>query len=179
MPLLQIDAKACTSCKEVKLFSEFYKLPPSQKSKDGLRWQCKKCHTNNKANKDPVKRKAYSNKHYKSRKEDNPALFMWKQAKHRAHYDYNQMEFTIKVEDIVLPLLCPYLTVPLVALDKQHGYSLDRVDSTKGYTPNNIQVISRLANIMKNNATKEQLIAFAKGVLVVHSKEVSDASTSN
>lgn len=103
---------------------------------------------------------------------------MWKQAKHRAKYDYKNMDFTIDVEDIVLPKVCPYLGVGFIPLDKDYGYSLDRIDSSKGYTPDNIQVISRLANIMKNNATKEQLIAFAKGVLAVHSKEVGcDART--
>lgn len=102
---------------------------------------------------------------------------MWKQAKHRAKYDYGGMDFSIEVRDIVLPKVCPYLGVGFIPLDKDYGYSLDRIDSSKGYVKGNIQVISRLANIMKNNATKEQLIAFAKGVLEVHSKEVGcDAS---
>lgn len=35
----------------------------------------------------------------------------------------------------------------------------------------NVQVISRIANRMKSNATKEQLIAFAKGILEMFSKE--------
>lgn len=49
--------------------------------------------------------------------------------------------------------------------------SLDRIDSTKGYTKENIQVISSLANRMKSNCSIEQLIQFAKGVLDVHTKE--------
>lgn len=97
---------------------------------------------------------------------------MWKQAKHRAWFDYGGFEFSITVDDIKIPEKCPYFNVPFIPLDAEWGYSLDRIDSFKGYTPENIQVISRKANIMKNNATKEQLIAFAKGVLVVHSKEV-------
>ena len=41
----------------------------------------------------------------------------------------------------------------------------------------NIQVISRIANIMKNNSTEQELISFAKGVLALHSKGVGcDAS---
>lgn len=78
------------------------------------------------------------------------------------------MEFTITVADIVLPKKCPYFNEVFVALDKRWGYSLDRIDSTKGYTPDNIQVISRLANQLKNCASEEELIRFAKGVLAVH-----------
>jgi hypothetical protein len=35
--------------------------------------------------------------------------------------------------------------------------SIDRVDSSKGYTKDNIQVISHRANNLKNNATLEEL----------------------
>jgi hypothetical protein len=117
---------------------------------------------------DPEKRKKVSSDYYKRKKQKDPQLFMWKQAKHRAQYDYNNMEFTLEISDIVLPEVCPYMGVEFIPLDKKYGYSLDRIDSTKGYTKDNIQVISRIANIMKNNATEQELISFAKGVLVVH-----------
>lgn len=116
----------------------------------------------------PEKRKKVSSDYYKRKKQKDPQLFMWKQAKHRAQYDYNNMEFTIEVSDIVLPEVCPYMGVEFIPLDKKYGYSLDRIDSSKSYTKDNIQVISRIANIMKNNATEQELISFAKGVLEVH-----------
>ena len=43
--------------------------------------------------------------------------------------------------------------------------SLDRIDSTKGYVPGNVWVISNKANRMKSNAAAEELIIFAKSVL--------------
>ena len=159
--------KECSLCKEIKALSEFTK---NKRSRDGYRYQCRSC--NQTYQQDKEKRAVASAKYYKKKKLYHPELFLWKQAKHRAQYDYGGMEFSISVEDIIIPERCPYLDIPLVSLDKDFSPSLDRIDSTKGYTKDNIQVISRLANIMKNNATKEQLIAFAKGVLVVHSKEV-------
>lgn len=148
--------KTCSKCKKTKPESDFY----------SYKYQCKACHQS--YQKDPEKRRKWHETYYKKRKESNPALFMWKQAKHRAEWDYGGMEFSITVEDIKIPDLCPYLGVPFNALDKKYGYSLDRIDSTKGYTPDNIQVISRLANMMKNNASEQELISFAKGVLAVH-----------
>ena len=164
--LLQADShKLCTKCQTIKEVSCFTKGPDH-----GYRYQCRACNQTYQLN--PLKRKQTSAKHYLKRKKDDPALFMWKQAKHRAAFDYGGMEFSIEVNDILIPETCPYLGVAFSPLDKQYGYSLDRIDSTKGYIKDNIRVISRQANIMKNNATEEQLIAFAKGVLVVHSKGV-------
>jgi hypothetical protein len=157
--------KQCTKCKETKPFTEFTKGPDN-----GYRYQCRAC--NNVYQLNPERRKKNSANYYAKRKQTNPALFMWKQAKHRAQWDYENMEFTITVEDIIIPEKCPYLGVEFQALDKRYGYSLDRIDSTKGYVKDNIQVISRLANIMKNNATEQELISFAKGVLDVHLEKV-------
>lgn len=157
--------KTCSCCKKSKPVLDFFK---SNSSKDGYRYQCKECHYVYQQN--PIKRAEWSKRYYAKRKENNPQLFMWKQALHRAKYDYNNMEFTISVEDIIIPEQCPYFQTPFIALDKNFGYSLDRIDSSKGYTKDNIQVISRLANIMKNNATIAELVTFAKGVLALHTK---------
>lgn len=82
------------------------------------------------------------------------------------------LEFNLSADDIVLPERCPYLGIVLTHdLGKGQLFSnssLDRIDSSKGYTKENVQVISRLANTMKSNSTEEQLIVFAKNVLEIH-----------
>lgn len=115
-------------------------------------------------------RKEHAAKKHRECKQTSPELYLLKYAKSRARQD--NKAFDLELSDIVIPEVCPYLGTPFVMHDKQKAASLDRVDSTKGYTKDNVRVISYMANRMKNNATKEQLIAFAKGVLAVHSKEV-------
>lgn len=47
----------------------------------------------------------------------------------------------------------------------KYSASLDRIDSSKGYTIGNVQIISQLANLMKNEASSDELVLFAKWVL--------------
>ncbi len=75
---------------------------------------------------------------------------------------------TITVDDIVIPEICPVLGIPLFPSvgngRKQpalipNSPSVDRLDNNKGYTPDNIRVISVRANDIKSNATLEELEA--------------------
>lgn len=93
--------------------------------------------------------------------------------KKRKHGD---IHFNLSVEDIIIPDECPYLNVPLeknaMLSDSPFYISVDRIDSNKGYVKGNVQIISRLANTMKNNATPDQLITFAKNVLKLHNPQI-------
>jgi hypothetical protein len=79
------------------------------------------------------------------------------------------LDFNLDLEDIVLVDRCPYLNCELT-YGVGHSYcptqaTVDRIDSSKGYVKGNIQIISAKANTMKSNATKEELITFAKNIL--------------
>ena len=85
------------------------------------------------------------------------------------------LEFDITEEDIIGHTVCPVFGVDLVFATGSRGgtsYSLsvDRIDSNRGYTKDNIQVMSRLANVMKNNATPEQLLMFADWIIKTYRK---------
>ena len=107
------------------------------------------------------KTKEYNRKY----KEKSAERRLYHAAKARARL--KGTEFNLDLKDIIIPELCPYLKTPL---EKHKGMlwtnpSLDRIDNSKGYTKENIEVISKLANIMKAHSTKEQLITFAESVL--------------
>lgn len=82
------------------------------------------------------------------------------------------IEFNITEDDINIPTHCPLLGVELTCIYGEGrvstNMSLDRIDNTKGYTPDNIQVICDLANRMKQDATPEQLVLFAKNILSIY-----------
>lgn len=64
------------------------------------------------------------------------------------------LDFSITEEDIDIPEVCPILHVPLV-LGNRHSMddspSIDRIDSSKGYVPGNVWIISHKANRLKSD----------------------------
>ena len=96
-----------------------------------------------------------------------PEWKMHQRAKMRAKE--KGLDFNLEVSDIVIPDTCPVLGIPLNMNSGKSGAfinspSLDRIDPSRGYTKDNIQVISQLANAMKHKATPEQLLSFANWV---------------
>lgn len=66
--------------------------------------------------------------------------------------------FSLSADDLVIPEYCPVLGIKLERGRNQDVWpSVDRIDPNGGYTPDNIVVVSFLANKIKNNATVEQI----------------------
>ena len=89
--------------------------------------------------------------------------------------------FKLEYEDIVVPVKCPILGIKLKTNNRQvpkyNSPSLDRINNNRGYTKNNIQVISYRANTMKGDATPKELLQFAYWVILTYghliTKEIS------
>ena len=81
--------------------------------------------------------------------------------------NHNQLEFTIQWFNIEMPEFCPCTGIKIdydsrKSSDWRNRPSIDRIDNSKGYTPNNIWVISMLANSIKSTATGSQILRVAK-----------------
>ena len=120
----------------------------------------------------------YSTQHYKENRlkyierakeyqKAHPEKTILKSAKARAKE--KGFEFNLEESDIIIPKICPLLGTEITFIQGQGNVwtnaSIDRIDSSKGYVKGNIEIMSRLANMMKQFATQEQLITFAKNIL--------------
>lgn len=112
-------------------------------------------------------------KYYQEYRDRKPWMSLFSAAKDRAKK--KGLEFNLVPEDISIPEMCPILNIPIICKaghgnpgGKMNSPSLDRIDNNKGYTKDNIQVISHQANSMKFTATKEHLLAFAKWVFTTY-----------
>lgn len=114
--------------------------------------------------------KARRKKHY----QNNPELYRQKRYKdnsdvaRRIHYRLKsrckrrEIPFDLEVSDLEPPTHCPVLGLELynkpgAGTNQPNSPSVDRIDPGKGYTKGNIRVISNRANLLKSNATIEEL----------------------
>lgn len=73
------------------------------------------------------------------------------------------IEFDLKtsdIDDIGIPITCPVLGIPIYFNNgrvKDDSISFDRVDSTKGYTKDNVIIVSHRVNKLKSNASLEEM----------------------
>jgi hypothetical protein len=74
--------------------------------------------------------------------------------------------FDLDRSDIIIPDVCPVLGIKLT-WNQGRGYhpdspSVDKIDPSRGYVKGNVRVISARANLLKNDATVEELTAVLK-----------------
>jgi hypothetical protein len=93
----------------------------------------------------------------------DPRKRLLRKARERAKmYD---RECTLTIADIVIPERCPLLGIPLFVGTRQvkgNSPTLDRKDSSLGYVPNNVWVISWRANRIKADGTLEEFKLIVK-----------------
>lgn len=167
--------KQCTTCLEYKPLTEFHN---SNKGSFGVTYTCKLCVKKKSAlpeNKERARRRKKKWKReeipltertakYIRMKRDMHVNIMLSTVKTRAKK--RGLEFNLELDDIVIPEYCPILGIKLgikvpysgTKHAPQHNSpSVDRLNPEKGYTKDNIVVCSYRANMLKSNATKEEL----------------------
>lgn len=163
----------CKKCSTWKDSEDWYH------NKNGKRdSMCKDCRKDYRKDAKKILSKEYYKEHrehylelHKKWREENVEKKLWHSA--RGSAKKRNLEFSLEPEDIVIPEICPVLGI---AIDthaeagtgrgndwKQNPYrpSIDRFDSSKGYTKDNIRIISwRIswrANVLKRDASLDEM----------------------
>lgn len=91
----------------------------------------------------------------------NPTRAIYRSKK--GHAKTSKVEFDLPYDSIVWPEHCPVLGIPLDYTTRTKGAvksnspSFDRIDPNKGYVIGNVIIVSNKANVIKSNATVDEL----------------------
>jgi hypothetical protein len=173
--MMGMHTKTCKKCGQEKPIDEFREYT----SRYGKRYHrniCKGCTRiadRNRYSVSPERRLCST----KSRRRD---FFRTKLNKTRSRANKKGLAFTITKADLISQWekqqgLCYYTNLPLSQTvgDRLNIMSIDRVDSTKGYTPDNIVLCRFVANEMKNDQSVEE---FSKEIQELYLRTVIKAN---
>lgn len=155
-----MDSKICTSCKQTKPLSEFC---AHTRSKDRKEYYCKKCKWN--------KYGSIASSKWKT----NRKLTLEGFIKHLI-YEVNKRKREVTIDyDYILKLyykqegLCALSKIPMTygnhtrtTKSDNFNISIDRIDSSKGYTTDNVQLVCASINSMKNDFIQGNFINVCK-----------------
>ena len=168
----EVKSRICTKCGEEKPLEEFSR---NKQGKYGRRAFCKECEhkiqnsPERLARRNELRKLRRENDEYRLARnlkdtetrhnnEDSIKKALVRAAKARAKK--KEIPFDITIEDFILPEKCPLLEIPLTVgygSSQENSYSLDKIIPDLGYVKGNVWVISNKANMIKNNASLEEL----------------------
>jgi len=102
-----------------------------------------------------------------NRKKNSMSKYL-RHCKNRAKEKNLEFDLTAKALESKKVTHCPILKIELSYTNntiQNNSATIDRIDNSKGYTIENIQIVSYQANRMKSNASQKELIEFAKYIL--------------
>lgn len=139
--------RVCNVCNEEKNIWQFSLLDKTRKTTTQRKTTCKNCSA-------ALNERERRNMDWKH----NARKVLLSNAKQRAKK--SNIEFNLTKDDINIPDTCPVFGFPLKREGKEtwmYAPSIDRIDNTKGYIKENIIIVSRRANILKKDATLDEL----------------------
>jgi len=174
--------KICCRCKEEKDNLKFHK---KKTSTDGLHSFCKDCYNryyrekrsiDKTSNKEGCKRWEEKNKEYrlnyhKEYRRNNQETCIRGRilTGSRKRARDKQLEFNIDKEWVDMKLsngICEITGIPFVYEAKSpFTPSIDRIDSLKGYTKDNCQLVCKIYNFAKNEFTDADVLTMAKAII--------------
>ena len=168
------DRKTCIHCLETfpATLEYFRKESKPRKTKfhDGLSSVCKCCaKKRDRGYREKTKGEMNENlnlvyEDYKGNDDERKlATILHKNARSRA-LKHNR-EFTLSIEDLLpLPAFCQYTGVPLMYNRENHDHSasLDRIDNDKGYTKENIRIVTQKVNKTKSGTSVDEMLEKVK-----------------
>lgn len=158
----------CSSCKQYKKSNNFPKNKHN-KLRDGLSYVCKNCYSTI-YNKNRIEKATINKLDYTLKMRLNDSK---QRAKKRNIYN------DIIIEDLYelwntqngkCAISGIDLTVESYNGRVNTNVSIDRIDSTKGYTKSNIQLVCSTINMMKGSLNIDELIFFCENILKQNNK---------
>ena len=95
-------------------------------------------------------------------KANDPKRKSWIKVPENSDFPIQNIPFGVFItkEDVIIPDTCPVFGFVLKREDRETWMcapSIDRIDNTRGYVKDNIIIVSRRANILKKDATIDEL----------------------
>ena len=158
--------RVCSVCETRKALREFYM---HSSSLGGYRTQCKACCRKREAQRKATIPKDVRSKSYRDWRRVNRAKALLTIARYRAkqkglEFDLDGHE--VAIQDVIDAGVCELTGVPFNLDDGKtwDSPSLDRIDSTQGYTPRNVRVVLYCVNVMANLWGENKIVEIADAI---------------
>lgn len=155
-----MDVKVCSTCSVEKELSEFGVYPNKK-----LKARCKSCCIEatqlwRKGNRSSLS--SYKETYYTDCDLQTAITRRFKYFVSSCKRRNDDVELSVEILQRVFDIQngrCKYTNLPLTTeANKINTMSIDRIDNTKGYTGDNVQLVCHVVNIMKNKHTEDQFI---------------------